>query len=127
LERTHAKCRAERHRERGRDSLLRYHQGSHPGRRLSSRRDTVSLDCRDSCRILHYPGGKPRGRYQDALHEQPSRRVQGRDRLRHQDLRPGRLVRVLQGLRAEFLSLGILEHRIMGDLRADEIADEEAT
>lgn len=117
---------AERYRERGGDSLLRYHQGRHPGQRLYARWDTLSLDRRDGRRTLHHAGGKPRGRYKDALHEQRRRRVQGRDRLRHQDLRSGGPGRVLQGLRAELLAPGILEHRTVGNLRADEAAAEEA-
>lgn len=123
--RNYAEHLAERYRERGGDSLLRYHQGSHPGQRLSPRWDTVSLDGRDGRRTLHHFGSESRGRGEDALHEQRSRRVQGRDGLRHQDLRPGGPIRILQGFRAEFLAPGFLEHRPLGDIRANEIANEE--
>lgn len=87
----------------------------------------MSLDRRDGRRTLYHPGGKSRGRHKDALHEQRRRRVQGCDRLRHQDLRPGRPGRVLQRLCAQFFAPGILEHRTVGHLRADEAAAEEAT
>lgn len=125
MERNYAEHLAERYRERGGDSLLRCHQGSHPGQRLSPRRDTVSLDSRDGRRTLHHPRGESRGRGEDALHEQRRRRVQGRDGLRHQDLRPGGPIRILQGFRAEFLAPSFLEYRSLGDVRANKIADEE--
>lgn len=76
----------------------------------------MSLDRRDGRRTMHHHGGKSRRRHKDALYEQRCWRVQGRDRLCHQDLRPGRLIRVLQGFRAEFRAPGILEHRTVGDL-----------
>lgn len=87
----------------------------------------MSLDRRDGRRTLHHHGGKSCGRRENALHEQRRWRVQGRDRLRRQDLHPGRPDRVLQRLRAEFRATGILEHRTVGHLRADEVTDEEAT
>lgn len=127
MERNYAERLAERYRERGGDSLLRCHQGSHPGQRLSPRRDTLSLDGGDGRGTLHHPGGESCGRGEDALHEQRRRRVQGGDRLRRQDLRPGRSVRILQGFRAEFLASGILEYRTLGDVRAVKIADEKVS
>lgn len=84
----------------------------------------MSLDGRDGRGTLHHPGGESCGRGEDALHEQRRRRVQGRDRLHRQDVRPGGSVRILQGFRAEFLASGILEYRTLGDVRADEITDE---
>lgn len=127
MERNYPKRLAERYRERGGNSLLRYHQGSHLGQRLSPRRDTMSLDSRDGRRTLHHPGGESCGRGEDALHEQRRRRVQGRDRLHHQDFRPGGPVGILQGFRSEFLAPGFLEYRTLGDVRANEVAGEEVT
>lgn len=86
----------------------------------------MSLNGGDSGGTLHHSSGESCGCREDALHEQRRRRVQGRDRLRHQDLRSGGFERVLQGLRAEFLAPGVLEYRPVGDLRADQAADEEA-